>query len=232
MIAALISAKAARRPPQEVDRLRIRVAHQLAGHTLARQTASHRVVTQDLRDRSVPGRARHLDYCVAVDVDVVFRKYSGSLHRRITMRRLGEDEHGTWLGAPAGTMVHSDAPGQSFANQHATVRLVPTGQWWTAIFFAEPSAWDVYCDITTPAQWLHPSAVAMVDLDLDVLRTRNGGRTDLLDEDEFEANSATYGYPAEIVASAHSTAHRLGVDLASGTEPFGTSYRSWLSLIF
>jgi uncharacterized protein len=165
-----------------------------------------------------------------VDVEVVFHKYTGVPHRRVTMRRLGVDEHGTWLGAPAGTTVHSDVPGRSYTTHHATIRLVPVGQWWTAIFFAEPSVWDVYCDITTPAKWLHPGAVLMVDLDLDILRIRDGGRAELLDEDEFEANTLTYDYPADVVTRARRAADRLAVDVSSGIEPFGTAYRSWLGL--
>jgi hypothetical protein len=81
-----------------------------------------------------------------VDVEVMFRKYGGSLHRRVTMRHLGVDGHGTWLGAPVGTTVHSDIPGRSYTTRHATIRLVPSGQWWTAIFFAEPSAGDAFRD--------------------------------------------------------------------------------------
>ncbi|MFU8853922.1 DUF402 domain-containing protein [Micromonospora sp. SL1-18] len=166
-----------------------------------------------------------------MDVDVVFRKYKGSLHRHVTMRRLGEDRHGTWLGAPAGTIIHSGAPAQSYTTEHATVRLIPIGEWWTAIFFAEPSTWDIYCDITTPAQWLRRDRVAMVDLDLDILRSRNGGVVDLLDEDEFEANSVRYDYPTDLLTAARSAADRLAVNLTSGIEPFRSSYQSWLSLI-
>ncbi|MFC3743091.1 DUF402 domain-containing protein [Paractinoplanes deccanensis] len=162
-----------------------------------------------------------------MNVDVVLNKYGGTLHRRITMRRLGEDEHGTWLGAPAGTMVHSGA-GRHFATACATVRLVPIDQWWTAIFFAEPNTWDVYCDITTPARWPAPDVVTMVDLDLDLQRTRDGGRADLLDEDEFETNRTAYGYPADVVAGARSAVQRLTAALTSGAEPFGTACRRWL----
>lgn len=34
-------------------------------------------------------------------VQVNYRKYDGSLHWNLRMRRLGEDEHGVWLGSPA-----------------------------------------------------------------------------------------------------------------------------------
>ncbi|MEH0844735.1 DUF402 domain-containing protein [Micromonospora sp. CPCC 205711] len=166
-----------------------------------------------------------------MDVDVVFRKYSGSLHRRITMQRLGEDQYGIWLGARAGTTVHSGTAGHDYTTKHATVRLIPPGLWWIAIFFAEPSPWDVYCDVTTPPRWSHAGEVAMVDLDLDVLRTRADRRTELLDEEEFAANTTAYGYPIQMVAEATDTARHLTLSLTDGTEPFGSHYQSWLNLI-
>ncbi|XVU29893.1 DUF402 domain-containing protein [Actinoplanes sp. CA-054009] len=165
-----------------------------------------------------------------MNVEVVLRKYDGRLHRRLVMRRLGEDAHGAWLGAPAGTTVHSGVPGRDFVTRHDTVRLVPVGQWWTAIFFAEPGEWDVYCDITTPAVWREPGSVVMVDLDLDVQRERDSGRVELLDEDEFEVNARAYGYPADVVAGARGAAERLVAGLGSRVEPFGVSGKGWLQL--
>lgn len=158
----------------------------------------------------------------------MFFKYDGGLHRRLTMRLLGEDEHGTWLYAAAGTTVRSGVAGKSFTNRRATVRLVPAGQWWSAIFFARPGKWDVYCDIGTPARWPDPGTVSMVDLDLDLLRARRSGRVQLLDEDEFTAHSRQYDYPAEVVAQARDAAGRLMTDLTGGAEPFATRYRHWL----
>ncbi len=37
---------------------------------------------------------------------MVYTKFDGSLRWHHTMQHLGEDEHGTWLGAPAGTGYH------------------------------------------------------------------------------------------------------------------------------
>lgn len=158
----------------------------------------------------------------------MFYKYDGRLHRRVTMRRLGDDEHGTWLYAVAGTIVHSGVVGNSFTNRHPTLRLVPVGQWWSAIFFPRPNKWDLYCDISTPAQWPDPGSVSMVDLDLDLLRARRSGRVQLLDEDEFAAHTVKYNYPPEVVAQARDTADHLMTELARGAEPFATRYKHWL----
>ncbi|GAB1690239.1 DUF402 domain-containing protein [Krasilnikovia sp. M28-CT-15] len=161
-------------------------------------------------------------------VDVVLRKYDGRPHRRVTTIHLGEDRHGTWLGTRAGTIVHysygdkAPAPTQ----QHA-VRLVPHDRWWCAVFFAAPSRRDVYCDITAPARWNGPSEVTLIDLDLDLVRYRDG-TVELDDADEFVTNAAAFGYPAEVVAQAQAAATRLQADLTDGTEPFGTDYQAWL----
>ena len=165
-----------------------------------------------------------------MDVEVIFSKYDGQLHRRSTMRWLGVDEYGTWLGVAAGSMVHSGVPGRDFVNDHVTARLVPVGQWWTAIFFAETNVWDVYCDITTPAEWADPGTVSLVDLDLDLLRSRDSGHVELMDEDEFAANTLSYGYPADVVNQARRTAERLHVDVAGNAEPFGSACRRWLDV--
>jgi hypothetical protein len=42
-------------------------------------------------------------------IRVVYRKYDGSLHWNYATHRLGEDEHGVWVGAPAGTVVQQRA---------------------------------------------------------------------------------------------------------------------------
>lgn len=42
---------------------------------------------------------------------VSVRKYDNSLHRHHSMVRLGEDEHGVWLGAAVGTVYSKGAQG-------------------------------------------------------------------------------------------------------------------------
>jgi protein associated with RNAse G/E len=86
---------------------------------------------------------------------------------------------------------------------------------------------SVYVDVTTPAVWDGP-LVTMVDLDLDVIMTRDG---DLLldDEDEFDEHQVTLGYPAEVVALARRTADELMTAAAAGREPFGPAGSRWLA---
>lgn len=163
------------------------------------------------------------------NVRVQFTKYDGSLHWRHPMRYLGEDAHGIWLGAPAGTSVQrgSETP---VVLEHAFVQLIPAGQWWSACFNSEAADTTVYCDIGTPAQWPEDDEVTMADLDLDVIRLRDG-RVLVLDEDEFAEHQLRYQYPAEVISAAERATAWLVEVISAGAEPFATEYRAWLEKV-
>jgi protein associated with RNAse G/E len=160
---------------------------------------------------------------------VVYTKYDGSLHWHYTMRYLGTDEHGVWLGAPAGLpMRRGSEPPVSW--DHAFTMLIPrNGSWWTAAFNVAPHRIEVYCDIASPPHWIGDDEVTMVDLDLDVVRYRADGRVVLLDEDEFAEHRLRYAYPAEVISQAQHAAGWLREAITSGREPFDAAYRSWLA---
>ena len=163
----------------------------------------------------------------ATDVLVSVRKYDQSLHWQHVMVWLGVDEYGVWLGAPIGTVYRRGLEGPVYATQESRVMLFPHDAWWTALFLAAPARLDVYCDVATPSRWLHPGEVTMVDLDLDVCRTREGGVVLVDDEDEFAEHQVRYGYPPEVVAHATASADWLAASLSSGLEPFNSRYRRW-----
>ncbi len=163
------------------------------------------------------------------DVRVVYRKYDGSLHWNMTMKWLGEDEHGVWTGADASnTWRKGDGPPTVVGHGH--ILLFPRNSWWTASFNSEPARTEIYCDISTPVEWPNPREVTMIDLDLDVVRRRDG-LVALLDEDEFAEHQVKYRYPAEVIRASISAAEWLQVALGDGTEPFASVYRTYLALI-
>jgi hypothetical protein len=57
-------------------------------------------------------------------VRVVYRKYDGSLHWHMDLGRLGADEYGTWLGAPAGSQGQRGSE-EPVTFSHAYVLLIP-----------------------------------------------------------------------------------------------------------
>jgi len=164
------------------------------------------------------------------DVRVQFTKYDGSLHWHYPMRYLGEDEHGIWLGAPAGTSVQrgSEPP---VVLEHAFVQLIPAGQWWSACFNSAAADTEIYCDIGTPSRWPGPGEVTMADLDLDVVRMRTDGQVLILDEDEFAEHQVRYRYPAEVIEAAERVTAWLVEVISAGAEPFATEYRAWLDKV-
>jgi protein associated with RNAse G/E len=61
----------------------------------------------------------------------------------------------------------------------------------------------------------------MVDLDLDVVLTREG-HLFVDDEDEFEEHQVDLGYPPEIVELARHWRDHVHEAIAAGAEPFAT----------
>jgi hypothetical protein len=162
------------------------------------------------------------------EVRVAVRKFDGRLHWHHAMRRLGADEHGVWLGCPAGTVYNRGDEGPIYTTAENRVMLIPPQAWWTALYCAAPAECEVYCDITTPSTWPNATEVTMVDLDLDVWRTRPDGGVELLDLDEFAVHQRQYGYPPQVVRRAEETADWLLAAVQDRVEPFGYAYERWL----
>ena len=163
-------------------------------------------------------------------VQVNYRKYDGALHWNLRMRRLGQDEHGTWLGLPADSTIRKGhGPAMDLADAH--VILFPRDAWWTATFNAAPRKTEIYCDITTPPEWPSAAEVTMVDLDLDVLRRRGTQLPILVDEDEFAEHQVHYGYPGDVIRSAEQAAAWLMTAVAEGSGPFDGVHEQWLARV-
>ncbi|MEV6129508.1 DUF402 domain-containing protein [Streptomyces violaceusniger] len=162
-------------------------------------------------------------------VFVNYTKYDGTLHWNLRMRRLGEDDHGVWLGLPGGTVMRKGY-GPMVPIAWAHVILLPRGAWWTAAFNAPPRETEIYCDIATPPRWVSSHEVTMVDLDLDVIRKRDG-RTLLDDEDEFAEHQVRYGYPADVIAEAEAAGRWLMDAVGGRAEPFGDACERWLGMV-
>lgn len=158
---------------------------------------------------------------------IVYRKYGGALHWNHPGTVLGEDDHGVWVGVPAGTTARKgeDPPVQW---KNTVIMLFPRDGWWTASFHLPPHRTDVYVDVTTVPQW-RDGEVTMVDLDLDVILLRDG-RLFLDDEDEFAEHQVLLGYPPEVIARAEETARWLMDAVGSGRQPFGGAHARWIPL--
>jgi uncharacterized protein len=162
-------------------------------------------------------------------VRVVYTKYDGSLHWNHSALLLGEDGHGVWVGCPAGTLARRGLE-RAVTFTEAYVMLFPRDAWWTACFNAAPNKTEIYCDISTVPRWPDERTVTMVDLDLDVIRKRNG-RIYLDDADEFEEHQVRYGYPPEVIDAARRSADWLMTAVTDHAEPFADAAAQWLKRV-
>nr|SBO93372.1 protein of unknown function DUF402 [Nonomuraea gerenzanensis] len=105
--------------------------------------------------------------------------------------------------------------------------LFPRDAWWTASFNTPPHKSEIYVDVTTIPEW-NDGEVTMLDLDLDVIRMRDG-RLILDDVDEFAEHQILLRYPPDLVTQAEETAHWLLDAVGERKGPFGGAHLDWLS---
>ncbi len=163
------------------------------------------------------GRAVHVD----------FRKWPDTIHWQFTMYHLADDEWGTWLWTPPGSVARrGDEEPKVF--RHTNVKLIRPGAWWTAIW-NDSARHDLYVDIITPAKW-NGDRVTMIDLDLDVERQAGDGLVSILDEDEFAEHRMSLGYPDHVVQGARRAADEVAELVAAGAEPFTEAGDRWMQI--
>ena len=135
-------------------------------------------------------------------VEVAMTKWRDLPHWEFPAFFLGSDEHGDWLGIPAGTAM--SRPGADYVAPVDQVGLVPAyaadERGFLATFHARGGQVEVYVDITTPPRW-DGFTLRAVDLDLDVVRGTTG-RVWVDDEDEFAEHRVSLGYPTTLVVHA------------------------------
>ena len=177
----------------------------------------------------------------AAAVDVSMTKWGHRPHWTYSARYLGTDDHGEWLGVPAGTAM--SRPGATYTAPVDQVCLVPTPHdpatgGWFATFHRWSAAGsgpgprtvpiEVYVDISTPPRW-DGTTVRAVDLDLDVVRGRSG-RVWIDDEDEFAEHRVTLAYPDAVVALALASCRAVQAAATARRAPFdGTAPLVWFT---
>jgi hypothetical protein len=160
-------------------------------------------------------------------VDMWFTKWGGKRHWRFVAEELGSDRFGWWFGSRAGTAMRRGLEEPVIVG-HDFVILVPAvGRWIASWNGPAETNVAIYIDVTDePVR--HPGRVEAVDLDLDVVRLRDGS-VRLLDEDEFEEHQVIYGYPPDEIAQARATADELLDMVAARREPFDRVGEAWLA---
>ena len=159
-------------------------------------------------------------------VEMRFTKWGGARHWHYPLEPLGRDAHGWWLGGRAGIRMRRGFE-EPIVQPHDFVVLVPGAGEWIASFNGDGETdIAVYVDVTTRPR-VSAAAIEAVDLDLDVVRLRDGA-VRVLDEDEFAEHRVRYGYPVEVVERALATTGELVASITAGREPFGAAGAAWL----
>jgi hypothetical protein len=158
-------------------------------------------------------------------IRVVMTKWGGRPHWEYDGVYLGSDEHGEWLGFPAGTFYRR--PGLEFVATFSGVTLVPAGGAAHLAAFNDPNAKSaIYVDMTTPPVW-DGSTLRSIDLDLDVVKPQDGA-VYVDDEDEFAEHTVEYGYPPDVVAMAEASAREVLAAVRAGVAPYDGTAERWL----
>ena len=152
-------------------------------------------------------------------VTVNARKYDGRIRRSWPGGLVSErDGLITLLARFSETHVHSD-----LGTIHAgTVSLEHfwLDRWYNVFQFREadgtPKA--IYSNIAMPATF-DGAVIDYVDLDIDVIRWPDG-RVEVLDRDDFEENSITFGYPDDVKKAAENALDDLLALIDSREFPF------------
>jgi len=130
-------------------------------------------------------------------ITVNARKFDGNI-RRSWVGGLFSENDGliTLLAHFSETHVHND-----LGTIHAgtvSFEYFWLDRWYNVFHFREPDGTPkaIYSNIAMPATF-DGKVLDYVDLDIDVIFWPDG-RVDVLDRDDFERNSAKYGYPDEV----------------------------------
>ena len=172
----------------------------------------------------------------------VMSKWGDRPHWEFDGIYLGSDEHGEWLGFPAGT--YNSRPGHEFHSQVDAITLVQPDRWHLPTFQA-PGIWcDLYIDVTTPAAW-DGDVLRAVDLDLDVIRLPDPlppvesapwdappagpGGVFVDDEDEFAEHQVAFGYPVEVIGAAQASCDELVAAVRAALPPYDGAHARWFA---
>jgi hypothetical protein len=158
-------------------------------------------------------------------VEMRFTKWGGKRHWRYPLEPLGIDQYGWWLGGAAGTLQRRGFE-EPVRGRHDYVTLVPSDGDWIATWNAAGDV-EIYVDVTNRPM-CSDGVVEAIDLDLDVIRRRDG-RVEVLDEDEFAEHQVLFGYPPDVIAQARATTDNLVAQISAAEEPFGRIGLNWLA---
>lgn len=189
------------------------------------QETPHRQTQPEVRPATAPAPG---DLVVARN-----RKYDGTAHWVVPGRYLGSDNHGHWIFQGTGEFI--SRPGAALYTGSDAVMLVPHAGDWVATFYDDthPDGVELYIDLACELSWnrIRPAVVEchLVDMDLDVVRTKDRGLY-VDDEEEFAEHRVEMNYPAGLCTRMESATAALMDAVAARQAPFDGRDAAWFTL--
>lgn len=156
-----------------------------------------------------------------------WRKWDGTPHWEHECVFLGSDRWGDWVGQRSGW--RSARPGLEFDADGDNVTLIPPSGEYAATFNATHPRLAIYIDVAWEVTWDAGIPVG-IDMDLDVVRARDGRGIFIDDRDEWDDHRVRYGYPRGIVERLEEVTLDLEREVAQEAAPFdGATAEHWLT---
>lgn len=158
-------------------------------------------------------------------IELIGEKWGGGPHYAGFVYVLGDDRHGTWLWGPAGrTVSRGGVP--VFRTEQDLIAVAPPDAWWMATWWVGHPEVELYVNINTPVE-RSPAVLRYVDLDLDVLRHRDG-RCEIVDQDEFALHQVQLEYPTHVIEQTERAAEGVLSAVTAAEPPFdGVAAQGW-----
>jgi protein associated with RNAse G/E len=146
-------------------------------------------------------------------------KFDGSEHRKWEAQINRIDEPLIILNAKFEEEINHPLLG-TVAPQTLSIEYYWLDRWYNIFRFVQPTGElrNFYCNVNLPPV-LHGNVLSYVDLDIDILVAPDLTYT-ILDEEEFEANTARLNYPPEVLRNSREALEQLIALIKEGQFPF------------
>lgn len=125
-----------------------------------------------------------------------------------------------------------ESDGKQWVSRVPAVSFFIPGQWFNVVALLEAGGVRYYCNIASPP-YLQGGILTYIDYDLDVIRTADGNRY-IVDQDEFEHHKQQYHYPPSVLVKVREGLNELLGRVERGASPFSDEtalayYEHWLA---
>lgn len=165
-----------------------------------------------------------------------WRKWGGGPHWEHECVYLGSDVHGDWVGQRDGW--RSARPGVDTVSDGDNVTLIPPSGEYAATLNATHPRIAIYIDVAWDLRWdaaADPAGIPSptgIDMDLDVVRARDGRGIWIDDRDEWDEHRVQYGYPRDIVERLETVAVELEAEVRAERAPYDRATAAhWLAVL-